>query len=100
MQPTKEQEQEWRSRFEVFGEATVRADLDLRGGVGIGISGPMVEVTRRWLSEKEQERGRRELAREHRERLTLTIAKWTLVAALAAVAIGIAGLIATMMVGR
>jgi hypothetical protein len=47
----------------------------------------------RWLRDKEQER-------ESREHVTVAYAKWTLVAALAAVIIGVVGIIVTVTISR
>jgi hypothetical protein len=90
MAATQEQQNEWRARLERLGEVTVRSDLQLRQGVGIGFSGDeMLQVAFNWLRQKEQER-------EIQERLTFVYIRWTLVAAIAAVLTGVAGLIATI----
>jgi membrane protein YqaA with SNARE-associated domain len=88
---TEQQEKDWRSRLDVLGENTVRADLNLRNGVGIGFNTDMMQVVaREWLREKEE-------TRERRERLAYRYVKWTLIAAVVAVFVGIAGIVATIM---
>jgi hypothetical protein len=94
MIPTKEQEAEWRATLERLGESAVRFDLQMRQGVGIGMNNDvMYRFAFQWLRDKERER-------ESRERVTITYTKWTFAAALAAVVTGVAGLIATILIGR
>jgi hypothetical protein len=94
MIPTKEQEAEWRATLERLGESAVRFDLQMRQGVGIGMNNDaMYRFAFQWLRDKERER-------ETRERVNITYAKWTFAAPLAAVVTGVAGLIATILIGR
>jgi hypothetical protein len=84
---TKEQEMECIARFEGIGEATVRSDLQLRNGVGVGISGdPMMQVAFKWLRDKERQR-------EGRDNKTFSYVKWTYYAAVAAVVVGVIGIV-------
>jgi hypothetical protein len=84
---TKEQEAEWVARFESIGEATLRSDLQLRNGVGVGISGdPMLQVAFKWLRDKERQR-------EGRDSKTFAYVKWTYYAASGAVVVGVVGII-------
>jgi len=90
VQPTNEQRKEWEARFERIGEIMVRSDLQFRNGVGIGISGEaMHHVVSDWLRNKEQQR-------EVRERRLYIYTKWTLIAAAAAVVVGVIGIIVTL----
>jgi hypothetical protein len=94
MVSTKEQEAAWRATLERLGESAVRFDLQMRQGVGIGMNNDvMYRFAFQWLRGKEQER-------ESRERVTVKYVKWTLIAAVAAVIIGVAGIIATVMISR
>jgi hypothetical protein len=94
MAATEKQKQDWEGRFEHLGESAVRADVQKTRGVNIGISNDeMLQVAFAWLRRKEQEREARELR-------SYAYLKWTLVAAITAVAIGIAGLIATIHFGH
>jgi hypothetical protein len=73
----------------------------MRQGVGIGMNnvgiGMNNDVMHRfafqWLRDKERER-------ESRERVTVRYVKWTLVAAVAAVIIGVSAIIVTVMISR
>jgi hypothetical protein len=94
MTPTNEQEAEWRATLARLGESAVRFDLQTRQGVGIGMNNDaMYRFAFQWVRDKERER-------ENHERVTVAYAKWTLVAALAAVIIGVAGIIVTVMISR
>lgn len=101
---TELQERDWIARLEQMGEDKVRSDLQLRHGVAIGFNHPdMHRVAEEWLRGKEKEREQRELTqeqrehqREHRERLTYAYVRWTFWAAIAAVVVGVATLIATV----
>jgi hypothetical protein len=90
---TKEQEAEWVARFESIGEATVRSDLQLRNGVGVGISGdPMLQVAFKWLRDKERQR-------EGRDSKTFAYVKWTyyaVVVGVVGIILGIAGIVVTL----
>ena len=91
MQPTDQQRTEWEERFERLGEMTVRSDLQIRNGVGIGVSGDaMHKAAFDWLRRKESDR-------ERRDRLSYAYTKWTLIAAVVAVVVGIGGIIVTLL---
>jgi hypothetical protein len=94
MDPTKEQEAAWRATLERLGESAVRFDLQMRQGVGIGMNNDVMHrFAFQWLRDKERER-------ESRERVTVRYVKWTLVAAVAAVIIGVLAIIVTVMISR
>lgn len=97
---TEQQKAEWQARLEQIGETHVRADIQQRSGVGIGFSGEMVEVAVDWLREKEREREYRDSIIYDSATQTLAYAKWTLIAAIAAVVVGIIGIIVTTVMGR
>jgi hypothetical protein len=55
--PANQQEAKWKAEFDSIGEIAIRNDLQLRGGVGVGISdGAKRQYVFRWLSEKERDR--------------------------------------------
>jgi hypothetical protein len=84
-----EQEKKWSAEFENIGEAALRSGLYLGGGVGVGISDePKRQFAFRWLRQKEKDRERRELSTQWYGKLTF----W---AAVAAVVIGIVGIVVT-----
>jgi len=85
-----DQEVEWSKEFEKIGETEIRNDLNFRSGIDVGInSEPKRQYAFRWLREKEQER-------ENRERSTHRYVIWTFWAAIAAAAIGVAGVLVTL----
>jgi hypothetical protein len=87
----REQEAQWKAELEKIGETAVRQSISLNSGVGIGIGGePMRQYAFRWLREKEQQRQERELS-------TNWYVKWTFYAAVAAVVMGILGVIVTLL---
>jgi hypothetical protein len=91
---TLQQERDWTERLERIGETSVRADLQLRQGTGIGFnSDQMFQVAAEWLRQKEQER-------EQRESRAFAYIKWTFVAAVAAVLVGIVGIVVTVVLAR
>jgi hypothetical protein len=73
------EEAEWRAEFERFGEEQVRASL--HSGL---FPEPKRQFAFRWLGDEA-------IARRIREHKTYGFARWTLVAALAAVFVGILG---------
>jgi hypothetical protein len=88
------QEEAWRAQLERLGETAVRSDLELPGGVRIGMtSDAMQQFAFRWVREKETQRARREFA-------AFSYVKWTFWAAIAAAAIGIIGIATTMLGGH
>jgi hypothetical protein len=80
------EEAKWRAEFERFGEEQVRSTLD-RGQ----FHEPKAQFARRWLGDEA-------LARRDREKKTYQYVRWTFVAALAAVFVGILGIVATLIV--
>jgi hypothetical protein len=85
MSGTTKEEEEWRAEFERFGEEQVRSSV---------ASGLFHEQKRqfafRWLGDEA-------LARRAREKKTYEYVRWTLVAAVAAVIVGIFGIVATLL---
>lgn len=89
-----QQEATWKAEFEAIGESAIRNDLQLRGGVGVGISDePKRQYAFRWLRQKEKDR-------EQREHSTHWYVKWTFWAAVGAVLIGIVGVTVTILAGH
>jgi hypothetical protein len=96
--PANQQEEKWKAEFEATGETAIRND---RSGVNVGISDePKRQYAFRWLREKERDRERFELDRAQRESSAHWYAKWTFWAAVAAVLIGIVGVIVTIFAGH
>jgi hypothetical protein len=88
--PSLTRELEWSAEFEKIGEVEIRNDLNFRSGINVGINSEAKrQYAFRWLREKERER-------ENRERSTHRYVQWTFWAAVAAVAIGIAGILVTL----
>jgi hypothetical protein len=94
MVATSEQEQKWIAEFEMIGETAIRNSLQFNGGVGVGIADePKRQCAFRWLRKKEEDR-------ERREHSAQWYAKWTFWAAVAAVLIGIVGILVTISSGH
>jgi hypothetical protein len=69
--PANQQEAKWKAELESTGETVIRNDLQLRGGVGVGITDePKRQYAFRWLRDKEKDR-------EQREHSVYWYVKWT-----------------------
>jgi hypothetical protein len=80
----------WKAHLERIGETEVRNDLNFRSGVQVGITDELMrQYAFRWLREKAQDR-------DNRERSTHLFVQWTFWAAVAAVLIGIVGVLVTI----
>jgi hypothetical protein len=91
---TNQREANWKVEFEATGETALRNDLQLRGGVGVGISDESKrQYAFRWLRERERER-------ERREHSMHWYVRWTFWAAVGAVLIGIIGVTVTIFTGH
>ena len=89
-----EQGKKWEAELERIGETAVRYDLELRSGVGVGITNePMRQFTFRWLRQKEKDR-------ERREHSAYWYTKWTFWAAVGAALIGVVGVLVTIFSGH
>jgi hypothetical protein len=77
---TSQEEANWRAEFEREGEAAIRAHIEY-------FSGPKKMSAIRWLREKEK-------VRERRDEENALLLRWTFGASLAAVVIGIIGVLA------
>jgi hypothetical protein len=78
------EEAEWRAEFERFGEEQVRASL--HSGF---FPEPKRQFAFQWLGDEA-------IARKMREQKTYGYVRWTLVAAVAAVFVGILGIVVTL----
>jgi hypothetical protein len=79
-----ELEKQWRIELESAGEAAIRAEIALRGGIVTGgEAGRLFAV--RWLREREQQRESRACQSDRYLRLTFWVAVATLVAAIVGV---------------
>jgi hypothetical protein len=76
-----DEEAEWRAEFERIGETWLRDELNYRS---IPFPEPKRQFAFRWLREQEK-------TRHLRERRTYWFVKWTFIAAVAAVGVGIVG---------
>jgi hypothetical protein len=81
-----EQEAKWRAEFEADGETALRDAFNYRRAT---LDEPKRQFAFRWLREQDQ-------ARRRRDRQTYLYVRWTLWAAIAAVAVGIIGIAATL----
>ena len=86
-----------RKFFEGVGLEVVRREVTVGVHHFIPIDNATQAEAREWVAEQEAEVRGAELARTTREKLTLKYTRWTLLAAIAAVFVGIAGIIITVM---
>ena len=86
-----------RKRFEGIGLGAIRRELTVGNNFYLPIDPAMQAEAREWVAEREREIWEAEQARTTREKLTLKYTLWTLLAAIAAVFVGIAGIIVTVM---
>jgi hypothetical protein len=82
----------WRTEFEKAGESAIRDSYNFDGTFRAGGEWRL-HFIRQWLREKEIER-------ERRERAVLRYIKLTFYAAITAVAVGIIGIVVTMLFGH
>jgi hypothetical protein len=78
------EEEEWRAEFEQDGEGMIRAVI--MGLPGSYFQEPKRQFAFKWLREKEK-------ARERREDQIQSYVRWTLYAAVAAVVVGVIGVL-------
>jgi hypothetical protein len=86
-----------RKWFEGIGLDKIRLEITVGNQYYIPIDPAAQAEAREWVAEQEKEIREAELARTTREKLTLKYSLWTLIAAIAAVVVGIAGIIITVM---
>jgi len=85
-----DEEAKWRAEFEKIGETWLRDELNFRN---IPFPEPKRQLAFRWLREQEEKR-------QIQERRTYWFAKWTFIAAVAAVGVGIVGVGVTWWLAR
>ena len=85
-----------RKRFEGIGLDFIRRELTVGNNFYLPIDPAMQNDAKEWVAEQEIIR-KAERERTNREKLTLKYTLWTLLAAIAAVLVGIAGIIVTVM---
>jgi hypothetical protein len=86
-----------RKRFEGIGLEAIRRELTVGNNFYLPIDPAMQAEAREWVEEQEEKIRNAELERTNREKLTLKYTLWTLIAAIGAVVVGIAGIIITVM---
>ena len=86
-----------RKLFEGVGLEFIRRELTVGNNYYIPIDPPTQAEAREWVAEQEKEIREAERDRTTREKLTLKYTRWTLFAAIAAVFVGLAGIIMSLM---
>ncbi len=86
-----------RKRFEGIGLDFIRRELTVGNNFYLPIDPAMQNDAKEWVAEQEEIIRKAERERTNREKLTLKYTLWTLLAAIAAVLVGIAGIIVTVM---
>ena len=86
-----------RKLFEGVGLEFIRRELTVGNNYYIPIDPPTQAEAREWVAEREKEIREAERDRTTCEKLTLNYTLWTLLAAIAAVFVGIVGIIITVM---
>jgi hypothetical protein len=86
-----------RNFFEGVGLDAISREVTVGFHKYIPIDAATQAEAREWVSEREKEIREAERARTTREKLTLKYTLWTLLAAIAAVFVGIAGIIVTVL---
>ena len=83
--------------FEGVGLEAIRREVTVGNHYYIPIDPATQAEAREWVAEREQEIRDADRARTTRGKLTLKYTRWTLVAAIAAVLVGIASIVVTVM---
>jgi hypothetical protein len=86
-----------RKRFEGIGLEPIRRELTFGNNYYLPIDPAMQSEAKEWVAEQEEIIRNAERERTNREKLTLKYTLWTLLAAIAAVLVGIAGIVVTVM---
>jgi hypothetical protein len=86
-----------RKRFEGIGLEMIKRELTVGNNYCIPMDAATQAEAREWVAEREKEIRETERTRTTREQLTLKYTRWTLFAAIAAVFVGIVGVIVTVM---
>jgi hypothetical protein len=85
-----------RRRFEGIGFEAVRRELTAGYSRYLPIDATSQAEAKEWVAEKEKEIGETDSARTNREKRSLRYAYWTLLAAIAAVIVGVIGVVVTL----